>query len=266
VGDEATGLLDTRSSFWRASTTRSGSNGTRLRWRWNQRRRDLGEAGMRAEMVARSDARLLQDVPVVPRTGPPSARTLLRVRRAPLRGTRAGPHARDREPDPRGDRDDRDHPRRQHAALRGHADDPRERPRGGARRAALAPARVRRLTLVRYARATRCSRSPPRSVADRDAGVPPRGISHFAFNSMALVQLGPLSRRSTAPSASRRSTSSVGSRGAPRASTSPQPHRGRFGGDLRPARAPAVHGYRTGGAYGTRLRSAMAQNILIMGS
>lgn len=31
-----------------------GLNGTRLRWRWNQRRRDLGEAGMKAQMVVRS--------------------------------------------------------------------------------------------------------------------------------------------------------------------------------------------------------------------
>ena len=31
-----------------------GLNGTRLRWRWNARRRDLGEAGSRAEILARS--------------------------------------------------------------------------------------------------------------------------------------------------------------------------------------------------------------------
>ena len=31
-----------------------GLNGTRLRWRWNQRRRDLGEAGLKAEMTVRS--------------------------------------------------------------------------------------------------------------------------------------------------------------------------------------------------------------------
>ncbi len=31
-----------------------GLNGTRLRWRWNARRRDLGEAGMRAEVMIRS--------------------------------------------------------------------------------------------------------------------------------------------------------------------------------------------------------------------
>ncbi len=31
-----------------------GLNGTRLRWRWNQRRRDLGEAGLKAEMLVRS--------------------------------------------------------------------------------------------------------------------------------------------------------------------------------------------------------------------
>lgn len=31
-----------------------GLNGTRLRWKWNQRRRDAGEAGMRREMLVRS--------------------------------------------------------------------------------------------------------------------------------------------------------------------------------------------------------------------
>lgn len=31
-----------------------GLNGTRLRWKWNRRRRDLGEAGLKAEMVVRS--------------------------------------------------------------------------------------------------------------------------------------------------------------------------------------------------------------------
>jgi rhomboid protease GluP len=31
-----------------------GLNGTRLRWKWNQRRRDLGEAGLKTEMVIRS--------------------------------------------------------------------------------------------------------------------------------------------------------------------------------------------------------------------
>ncbi len=31
-----------------------GFNGTRLRWRWNARRRDLGEASLRAEVIARS--------------------------------------------------------------------------------------------------------------------------------------------------------------------------------------------------------------------
>jgi hypothetical protein len=31
-----------------------GMNGTRLRWRWNQRQRLLGEQGMRAELMWRS--------------------------------------------------------------------------------------------------------------------------------------------------------------------------------------------------------------------
>ena len=31
-----------------------GMNGTRLRWKWNRRRRDLGESGLKAEMLVRS--------------------------------------------------------------------------------------------------------------------------------------------------------------------------------------------------------------------
>lgn len=47
-------LLD-RIVEWVARTVDAlGGNGTRLRWRWNQRRRDLGESGMRASNVWRS--------------------------------------------------------------------------------------------------------------------------------------------------------------------------------------------------------------------
>lgn len=48
------GLLDRAVDLLASAMDAVGLNGTRLRWRWNQRRRDLGEAGMQAEMTVRS--------------------------------------------------------------------------------------------------------------------------------------------------------------------------------------------------------------------
>jgi membrane associated rhomboid family serine protease len=48
------GLLDRAVGLLASAMDAVGLNGTRLRWRWNQRRRDLGEAGMQAEMTVRS--------------------------------------------------------------------------------------------------------------------------------------------------------------------------------------------------------------------
>ena len=51
---EGPGFLD-RAVDWLARTMDAvGLNGTRLRWRWNKRRRDIGEAGLRAQMFVRS--------------------------------------------------------------------------------------------------------------------------------------------------------------------------------------------------------------------
>ncbi len=47
-------MLDRLVELWAKTLDALGLNGARVRWRWNQRRRDLGEAGMRAEMVVRS--------------------------------------------------------------------------------------------------------------------------------------------------------------------------------------------------------------------
>jgi len=52
-----------------------GGNGTRLRWRWNQRKRDLGEAGMRAEMVVRGTRVAYKMCPSCRALVPRSART-----------------------------------------------------------------------------------------------------------------------------------------------------------------------------------------------
>jgi rhomboid protease GluP len=47
-------LLDRLVELWAKILDAVGLNGARVRWRWNQRRRDLGEAGLKAEMFVRS--------------------------------------------------------------------------------------------------------------------------------------------------------------------------------------------------------------------
>lgn len=47
-------MLDRLVELWAGLLDAFGLNGARVRWRWNQRRRDLGEAGAKAEMVVRS--------------------------------------------------------------------------------------------------------------------------------------------------------------------------------------------------------------------
>jgi rhomboid protease GluP len=46
-------LLDSLVELWAKFLDAIGRNGARVRWRWNQRRRDLGEAGLQAEMFVR---------------------------------------------------------------------------------------------------------------------------------------------------------------------------------------------------------------------
>jgi rhomboid protease GluP len=47
-------LLDRLVELWAHILDAVGLNGARVRWRWNQRRRDLAEVGLNAEMVVRS--------------------------------------------------------------------------------------------------------------------------------------------------------------------------------------------------------------------
>jgi len=47
-------VLDRLVELWARLLDALGLNGARVRWRWNQRRRDLGEAGLKAEMFVRS--------------------------------------------------------------------------------------------------------------------------------------------------------------------------------------------------------------------
>lgn len=54
VEERGPGLLDRAVEILASAMDSVGLNGTRLRWRWNQRRRDLGEAVLRSEMTVRS--------------------------------------------------------------------------------------------------------------------------------------------------------------------------------------------------------------------
>jgi rhomboid protease GluP len=46
-------LLDRLVELWAQILDAFGGNGTRVRWKWNQRKRDMGEVGLKAEMVVR---------------------------------------------------------------------------------------------------------------------------------------------------------------------------------------------------------------------
>jgi membrane associated rhomboid family serine protease len=65
-----------------------GLNGTRLRWKWNKRRRDLGEAGLKATMVVRSTQGTYKMCPSCRALVPRAARTCTECN-APLAGVRA---------------------------------------------------------------------------------------------------------------------------------------------------------------------------------
>ena len=267
MSDEAPGLLDRAVELLARWFDAVGLNGTRLRWRWNQRRRDLAEVGMRAEMLARSTRGSYKMCPACRALVPRSARTCSECG-AHLSAVRAPGLTR---------------------AIGNLI--PGATATTGIILAANAvlfalmliqPALVRgegptspfsRLwgfdgaTLIRYG-----SGFSVLTVGFHEAWrlVTPvflhAGIIHFGFNSMALVQLGPLVEEEygterlasiyllcgiagSAASQYLRHSHTVGASGA---------ICGLLGLLL-------VHGYRVGGSYGASLRSAMAQNILIMG-
>jgi hypothetical protein len=90
-----------------------------VRWKWNQRTRDLGEAGLKAEMVVRSDPEALQDVPAVPRARAASRRRCTECD-ASLAGVRAPGLTRVvANLIPGSDRDDVSHPARERPSVRG---------------------------------------------------------------------------------------------------------------------------------------------------
>jgi rhomboid protease GluP len=266
LADEPGGFGDKIVAIVASVADALGFNGTRLRWRWNQRRRDLGEAGMRAEMAFRSARSAYKMCPSCRALVPRSARTCtecgssLSSRRAPgltrlvsnlIPGATAttfliltanvGIFA----------------VMLLHPAVTGG-----EEPASPISRLL----RFDQYTLVRYGSGL--------SVLTRQLGewwrlVTPvflhGGLLHIAMNSWALVALGPLVEEEfgterlaaiyvacgvagSACSQFLRDTHTVGASGA---------LCGLLGLLL-------VHGYRIGGAYGQRLRSVMTQNVVLM--
>ncbi len=65
-------MLDKLVALWADVLDALGFNGARVRWRWNQRRRDIGEAGLKTEMFVRSTRGAYKMCPncraLVPRT------------------------------------------------------------------------------------------------------------------------------------------------------------------------------------------------------
>ena len=81
-------MLDPLVELWAKLLDALGFNGARVRWRWNQRRRDLGEAGLKAEMFVRSTQGAHKMCPQCRALVPRAARRCTECD-APLAGVRA---------------------------------------------------------------------------------------------------------------------------------------------------------------------------------
>ena len=267
MGEEAPGLLDRAVELLARAFDAVGLNGTRLRWRWNARRRAMGEAGLRAEMFARSTRGAHKMCPSCRALVPRQARTCsecgahLTAVRAPGLTRAIGnliPGA---------------------TATTGiilavntllfavmlmrpvvvPGDDP------GSPMSRLWG--FDGLTLIRYG-----SGAAFLTIGFQELWrlVTPvflhAGIIHFAFNSMALVQLGPLVEEEYGTERLATIYLLCGIAGSAASQILRHSHTvGASGAICGLLGLLLVHGYRMGGSYGTRLKSAMLQNIVIMG-
>ena len=267
MGDESPGLLDRAVEQIARAFDALGFNGTRLRWRWNRRRREFGEAGLRAEMFARSTRGAYKMCPSCRALVPRGARTCsecgahLSAVRAPGLTRAIGnliPGA---------------------TATTGiilaantvlfalmlmiPVSVPGQDPGSPLSRLLGFDG----LTLIRYG-----SGYAPLTLGLLEAWrlVTPvflhAGLIHFVFNSMALVQLGPLVEEEYGTERLASIYLVCGIAGSAASQVLRHSHTvGASGAICGLLGLLLVHGYRVGGAYGTRLRSAMLQNILIMG-
>jgi membrane associated rhomboid family serine protease len=243
-----------------------GLNGTRLRWRWNQRRRDLGEAGLRAEMIVRSTR--------VPYKMCPSCRAL--VPRSARTCTECGAHL---------------------SSVRA--------PGISRILASLIPgatATTALILLTNFAFFALVIMAPV-PVPGREAGSPlgrlfsfdaitqirygsglaaltvpfhewwrivtplflHAGLIHFAMNSYALVALGPLVEEEFGTERLAVIYVATGIAGSAASQLLRHSHTvGASGAICGLLGLLLVHGYRIGGTYGARLRTVMGQNALLM--
>ena len=244
-----------------------GMNGTRLRWKWNQRRRDLAESGLKAEMLVRSTQVAYKMCP--------SCRALVprHVRRctecaAPLAGVRAPGIT------------------RVIANLIPGAT-------ATTMMVLLANTLLFALVLLRpvivegQETATPFSRLwgfDGLSLIRYGSGyseltvalhewwriVTPiflhGGLLHFVFNSMALVRLGPLVEEEfgTERLATIWFVTGVAGSAASQYLRNPTHTVGASGALCGLLGLLLVHGWRIGGSYGARLKSVMAQNVVLM--
>ena len=259
-------MFDRLVELWARVLDALGLSGARVRWRWSQRRRDLGEAGVRAEMVVRSTQGAYKVCPQCRALVPRAARRCTECD-ASLAGVRA--------------------------------------PGLGRLVSNLIPGVTTTTFFVLLTNAlmfavvlllpVRLDSYDPGATMSRLFGFDPLslirygsgyagltlplgewwrivtpvflhgGLLHFVFNSMALVQLGPLAEdeygtermaaiyvvcgiAGSAASQVLRHSHTVGASGA---------LSGLLGLLL-------VHGWRIGGAYGQRLKSVMLQNTVLM--
>ena len=259
-------MLDRLVELWAKLLDALGLNGARVRWKWNQRRRDLGEAGLKTEMLVRSTQVAYKMCPSCRALVPRSARRCTECD-ATLAGVRAPGVTRVVANLIPGTTATTFFLLLANSLLfavvlllpvRLESYDP------GSTMSRLFGFDA--LTLIRYGSGYAGLTLP---LHEWWRVVTPvflhGGLLHFVFNSMALVQLGPLVEDEygterlaaiyvvcgvvgSAASQVLRGSHTVGASGA---------LCGLLGLLL-------VHGWRIGGAYGQRLKSVMMQNVVLM--
>lgn len=266
MAERGPGLLDRLVELAAKSLDALGLNGTRLRWRWNQRRRDLGEGVLRAEMVVRSTRGSYKMCPSCRALVPRSARACSECG-SPLSTVRAPGLTR---------------------LVAGLIP--------GTTAATFVILAVNTVMLAAVVALPFAAPGlPPRSPFERLSSfdtltlirfgsgfswltvgggewwriVMPiflhGGVLHYAMNSWALVQLGPLVEEEFGTERLAVMYVACGIAGSAASQLLRTIHTvGASGALVGLIGVLLVHGFRLGGAYGRRLRSAMVQTIVLM--
>jgi rhomboid protease GluP len=259
-------LLDRLVELWARILDAFGGSGARVRWRWNQRRRELGEAGLKAQMVVRATRGAYKMCPSCRALVPRSAGRCTECD-APLAGVRAPGISR---------------------AVANLI------PGATATTFVLLLANTLLFAVVLLL-PVRLDAYDPGSTASRLFGFDPLslirygsgyapltlslrewwrlvtpvflhgGLLHFVFNSMALVQLGPLVEDEYGTERLAAIYVACGFAGSAASQVLRQSHTvGASGALCGLLGLLLVHGSRIGGAYGQRLKSVMLQNVVLM--